>query len=262
MGARDPDGVMFTVVGSGTAVPEPDRVCSGYLLETPDVRLLLDCGPGIVHHLARFSLPWQRLTHVAITHFHNDHLGELPALFFSLKHGQLPPRSEPLTLIGPAGLAERREHLAEALGEHVRDPGFPVTEVEIAPGSEHVLADEIVLRCHKTPHTEHSVCYRVDGSGWSVGFTGDTGYSEDVARFLAGTDLLAMECSMPEAWAMDTHLTPSRVARMARIAAPGELLVTHVYPLLDRAELPDLLRAAGWTGRTAIAHDGLRRVIA
>jgi ribonuclease BN (tRNA processing enzyme) len=254
--------VTFTVVGCGTAVPEPDHVCSGYLLQTPDVRLLLDCGPGVVHHLARFDLPWRDLSHVAITHFHNDHLAELPALFFSLKHGQLPPRTEPLTLIGPAGLSDRRGHLAAALGEHVSDPGFPVAELEVAQGADVVLADGTTLRCHRTPHTDHSLAYRIDGAGWSVGYTGDTGFSEDVARFLAGTDLLAMECSMPEDRAMDTHLTPGRVARMARIAAPGELLVVHVYPLLDRAELPGLLRAAGWTGRTAIAQDGLRRVIA
>jgi ribonuclease BN (tRNA processing enzyme) len=262
VGERDPDRVTFTVVGCGTVVPEPDHVCSGYFVEAPGARLLLDCGPGVVHHMARFGLPWSDLTHVAITHFHNDHLGELPGLLFSLKHGQLPPRTSPLTLVGPVGLGERRRHLAAGLGEHVTDPGFPVEAVEIEPDRTLSIGSDLVLRCHHTPHTDHSLAYRIDGTGWSVGYTGDTGYSEEVAAFLHGCDLLAMECSLPEDRAMDTHLTPERAARMARRAEPGELLIVHVYPLLARDSLPGLLRAAGWTGRTTVAADGLRRVLA
>jgi hypothetical protein len=30
-----------------------------------------------------------------------------------------------------------------------------------------------------------------------------------------------------------------------------------VYPQLERATLPNLLRQAGWTGETIIAHDGM-----
>src|SRR5690606_33063515 len=116
-----------------------------------------------------------------ITHFHNDHLGDLPALFFSLKHGQLPPRTEGLTLIGPAGIADRRRHLAAGLGEHVTDPGFPVDGIEIEPGAALPLAPDTLLRTAKTPHTDESVAYRIEGPGWTVGYTGDTGFSEEVA---------------------------------------------------------------------------------
>lgn len=261
MGERDPDRVTFTVVGCGTVVPEPDHVCAGYFLEAPGTRLLLDCGPGVVHHMARFGLPWADLTHLAITHFHNDHLGGLPALFFSLKHGRLPPRTSPLTLIGPAGLGERRRHLAAGLGDHLTDPGFPVETVEVDPDRPLPLGSGLVLRCQRTPHTDHSLAYRIEGDGWAVGYTGDTGFSEEVAAFLRACDLLVMECSLPEDRAMDTHLTPGRAARMARLAEPRELLVVHVYPLLERDTVPALLRAAGWTGRTAVAADGMRRVL-
>jgi ribonuclease BN (tRNA processing enzyme) len=253
--------VTFTVVGCGTVVPEPDRVCSGYFVEAGDVRLLLDCGPGVVHHMARFGLPWAGLTHVAITHFHNDHLAELPSLLFALKHGRLPPRSTPLGLLGPPGLAARRNHLAAALGDHVSDPGFPVVEIEIEPGRSLALAQGVDLLSHRTPHTDHSVAYRIEADGLTIGYTGDTGFSEDVARFLHGCDLLAMECSLPEDRAMETHLTPERAARMAALAEPRELLVVHVYPLLDRDALPRLLRSAGWDGPTTVAADGLRRVL-
>jgi ribonuclease BN (tRNA processing enzyme) len=249
--------MIFTVVGSGTAVPEPDRVCSGYLIETAGVTLLLDCGPGVVHHLARFGLPWSQITHVALTHFHNDHIGDLPMLLFALQHGMLPGRQAPLTVIGPPGLRERIERLADALGDHVRAPRFPLELSEPGPGEVFRLADGATLRAQPTRHTMQSVAYRVTTDAATVGYTGDTGYDEETAAFLAGVDLLALECSLPEEYAMDAHLTPSTAARMANLAQPATLLLTHVYPLLDRTRLADLVRQAGWTGETRVARDGM-----
>src|SRR5438552_11633053 len=43
---------------------------------SPPVRLLMDCGAGTIHGLARFGLPWLEITHIVITHFHTDHIGE------------------------------------------------------------------------------------------------------------------------------------------------------------------------------------------
>ena len=40
-------------------------------------------------------------------------------------------------------------------------------------------------------------------------------------------------------------------------AQPKRLVLTHVYPQLDREALPDLIREAGWNGETVIASDGL-----
>src|SRR5690606_4191709 len=148
---------------------------------------------------------------------------------FSLKHGQLKQRAAPLALIGPPGLAARRAHFAAALGDHVSDPGFPIEEIEAVPDRSIRLVPDVLLHCHRTPHTDHSLAYRIEGPGWTVGYTGDTGFSDEVAAFLRGCDLLAMECSMPEDRAMETHLTPERAARMAVAAAPRELLVVHVY---------------------------------
>ena len=68
---------------------------------------------------------------------------------------------------------------------------------------------------------------------------------------------MIMECSLPDEHTMATHLTPSSAARMAHGAQPGLLLITHVYPQLDRAALPRLLHDAGWAGETLIAHDGM-----
>ena len=115
----------ITVVGSGTVVPSPDRVCASYFVANGDLRILLDCGPGALHHMARFAVPWSGLTHVVLSHFHNDHIGDLPILLFALKYGLPEPRREPLTIVGPVGTSDLLQRLANAWARMSRSRDSP-----------------------------------------------------------------------------------------------------------------------------------------
>jgi ribonuclease BN (tRNA processing enzyme) len=254
----DSDATHLTVVGCGTAVPDAERVCSGFYLRSGSVRALLDCGPGVVHHLARFGLEWQRITHLALTHFHTDHIGDVPMLFFALRHGMPPGRSEPLTVLGPHGTRALIDRLAGVFGDHLRDPGFPVNFVEVDESGTVQLDDVNRITNHPTPHTAASHAYRLETPAGAIGYTGDTGYSEEVASFLRGCEIMISECSLPDDIPVDAHLTPGRLARMARVALPRRLVVSHVFPQLDRRDVPELLARAGWGGTTVLAYDGLR----
>lgn len=247
-----------TVLGSGTVVPDPDRFCAAYFVESGDVRLLLDCGPGAVHRMARFDLPWRGIGHVVLSHFHTDHTGGLPFLFFALKHGSERPRRTGVQVLGPPGTGERFRHMAAAFGDHMTDPGFAVSFHELAPDDEVRLGDAVRLRVRGTPHTDASNAYRVEGPAGVVGYTGDTGYDDALGEFFGGVDALICECSVPERLAMDTHLTPSQAAALARRAAPGELVLTHVFPQLGVEAAERGVREAGWDGPLRVAADGTR----
>jgi ribonuclease BN (tRNA processing enzyme) len=197
--------VILTALGTGTASPEGDRACSGYHLETGGLRLLLDCGPGVVHSMARLGVDWRRVTHLVLTHFHNDHIGDVPMLFFAWKHGMRPARSEPLTVVGPAGTGKLLERMADVFGGHMRDFDFDVTIDEVEPGAERRLGDVVRLRTAKTPHTEESLAYRIEADGRSFCYTGDTGMSRDLASFAQSVDALLIECSVPDDHPMPTH---------------------------------------------------------
>ncbi len=250
--------MLLTVVGSGTAAPDAERTGACFLVETGELRLLLDCGPGASHHMARYEVPWPRITHIAISHFHADHLAGLPALLFALKYALAPARTEPLTILGPPGTQARMRALSEAFGSFVLDPGFRTQVRELGPGSEVDLPGQARLRVAKTAHTDASLAYRLDAPGSALGYTGDTGPDDALGPFFQGVDALLAECSLPDGDAVDAHLTPGRVARLAAAANPGRLLLTHVYPRLDRAAIPGLVRSAGWEGEVVVVKDGDR----
>jgi ribonuclease BN (tRNA processing enzyme) len=248
--------MLLTCIGTGTAVPEPDRVCSGFLLEGHGLRMLFDCGPGVVHAMARLGIEWQSITHLCLTHFHNDHIGDVAMLFFAWKHGMRPARTEPLTIFGPKGTRRKLVRMAKLFGDHISEPPFDLTIRELDGSDDIRLNDVSGIRTHRTRHTERSLAFRVDVSGRSFCYTGDTGFSDDVAVFVQAADVLLTECSLPDGEGMDTHMTPSRVAAMARVALPRRLLVTHVYPQLDRAAVPLLVREGGWPAEVHVLEDG------
>lgn len=249
----------LVVVGCGTVVPEADRGASCFYLNTGESRVLLDCGPGAVQALARLGLPWGSITDLALTHFHADHVGALPGLFFAFTHGLYDPRSEPLSVWGPVGTRRLFAALAEALGGFMLDPGFEVTIHELAPGGVAELADGTRLSTHKTPHTDESVAFRLDGGFGAFGYSGDTGRSATLGPFMADVSVFVCECSLRDHEVSDNHLSPSSVADIASAASPDLLVLSHIYPHFRTAEdVASLVAEAGYGGDVRIAHEGLR----
>lgn len=251
----------LTVLGSGTVAPSSERTAPAYWLEAEGVRLLLDCGAGTLHRAATFGVPWADVTHIAITHFHIDHWGELPHYLFALRWGVEPARRDPLTILGPRGIGGRLALLAKAYGEWLLQPEFPLEVVELDADTERPLADGVTIETYPTPHTAESLAYAVRTAAARLVYTGDTGYSEKLAAWAAGCDVLLCECSLPEERAMDLHLTPSEAAKLARIAGATRLVLTHVYPVFGDRD-PATLAAGEFDGMVVTARDGDRFAIA
>lgn len=250
----------LTVLGSGTVAPSPTRTAPAYWVEVGDLRLLFDCGAGALHRAAAHGIAWHRATHVALTHFHADHWGELPHLLFALRWGVEPARTAPLMLLGPEGLADRLGHLSRAFGPWILDPGFPLAVVELPPEGTRELDAVTVLEWTQTPHTDESLAYGVRANGRRLVYTGDTGPSTELAVWARGCDLLLAECSLPDDREMEIHLTPSQVGLLARDAEAKSLVLTHFYPPVEAVQ-PARRAAETFAGPVAAARDGDRFVI-
>ena len=246
----------LTVLGTGTVAPLPERTAAAYWVESAGVTLLMDCGAGTMNRCARFGIPWHQATHVAITHFHVDHWGELPAFLFAGRWGTLPPRSAPLIVIGPAGFRTRLVVLAGALGDWVLDPGYPLEIREIAPHAPMELTPGVTLEACRTPtHTPESLAYSVRAEGRRLVYTGDTGPDEALGRWANPCDLLVAECSLPDGQGISIHLTPSQAGDLARAAAAKRLVLSHFYPPVEGTDPAGVARRA-FPGEVIAAKDG------
>lgn len=247
----------LTILGSGTVVPDGARNSAGYFVESDDVSLMMDCGAGTVHALARYGCDWERMTHLYISHFHIDHIGELASLFFAFRHGMRSERKEPLTIIGPRGLDGIMEGLRQTFGEKLFSAKFPVSLNLLAPGDQVELSGRVSLAVAKTPHTDESLAVRIADGASSICYTGDTDYSESVANFFAKTSVMISECSFRERHPDVAHVTVNDVARMAALAETEQLIVTHFYFDVDEESLRREIQR-DYSGEIIIGKDGFK----
>lgn len=252
--------MLLVVLGSGTSVPHPNRASAGFWLETNGGSMLLDCSADAMHRMAQENLDWANLDTIWISHLHLDHCGGLASLLFGMKHSpQTQTRSKPLRIFSCAGV----EHLLKAIDES-NDYGlfkqpFPVEVREFAESREE-FSPFAGIRCEtfKTPHTRESLAMRLTNSkNKTMVYSADTGVSEELATFAQGADLFVLECSFYKDKPVKTHLELAEAMRIAQIAEPRKLLLTHLYPEWDAIDLAAKAREL-WPGETIAAHDGLR----
>jgi ribonuclease BN (tRNA processing enzyme) len=246
----------LTILGSGTVVPDGNRNSAGYFVQLPETKLMLDCGAGTLHALDRYHLPWQEMTHLFISHFHVDHIGELASLFFAFKHGMRISRTRPLILIAGRGIERVMKALKEAFGDDLFQPRFAVNLQVVEPGDTIDLGSNSKLLVAKTPHTSESLAVRIESSGSSLCYTGDTGYSDHLAEFFADANVLISECSFLEPRDGVPHLAVKDVAALAQRARVRRLIVTHFYFEVDHQVLKRQLEKV-YSGEVVIGADGL-----
>lgn len=246
----------ITLLGSGCAIPDPERGSPGIAVSVDGWILLLDCGSGSLYRGARFGVPVEKVDGVLLTHLHPDHTGDLVPLLFALRNPET-GRQKELTLMGPEGIRPFVRSLETAYGEWVRPSGYRL-KIRCLTGSEAVVLGPCRIRTFPVPHGPPALAYEITGTnGRRVVYSGDTEYSASLAAFAHGADLLILECSFPEGQERPGHLTPSAAGRMAGEAGCRRLLLTHFYPACRGK---DLLRPCGerYPGPVLLGQDGMR----
>ena len=252
--------IRLTEIGTGTVAPYARRAGPAHWVEAGPVRLLMDVGPGALLRLATMRHPWPTVTHVALSHYDVDHWSDLAPLLLALRWGTEPARDAPLHLLGPGNLSGHVDDLSATYGRWVRNPDYGLVLTSLVPAEPVRLAPDVILECFPTPHTDESVALSVRHGTHRLVFTGDTGVSPDLAAWAHGCDLLLAECSLPEARAIDIHLSPRRAGQLAHDAGARRLVLTHCYPPVDDVN-PAAEAATVFGGLVELAEDGSTYVI-
>lgn len=254
--------MQLIVLGSGTSVFHPQRAAPACWLQTEHGSLLLDCSADAPHRMAQEGLDWTNLDAIWISHLHLDHCGGLAPLLFGMKHApQTQSRTKPLSIFACAGTRHLLGAIDDAQHYNLSKLPFPLNFTEIsakAAAQSFEPLKDLTATTLSTPHRAESLAVRLtDIRGTTIVYTSDTGFSEDVARFAQGTDLLLLECSFYRNKPIQTHLDLADAMRMAAIAEPRKVILTHLYPEWDGVDLEGEARKL-WPGETIAAQDGLR----
>jgi ribonuclease BN (tRNA processing enzyme) len=238
--------VRITVLGKSPAWQDAGGACSGYLVESGETALLVDCGPGVLARL-RVRRDYASLDAVVISHLHADHILDLVPYASALTYA---PRQQPVPVDrwpGTDSPARPRLYLPaggrDALRRVCGGGGMPEEHVERAFDLHEYAPEDVVevgsmrVRFHRVPHFLPTCAVDVSSTNGSGRFTygADSAPNEELVRFADGTDLLMIEATLPrpEREGPRGHLTPSEAGEHGSKARVRRLVLTHISDELD-----------------------------
>jgi len=255
--------MQLVVLGSGTSVFHPRRAAAAFWLETDSGSLLLDCSADAPHRMAEENLDWPNLDAIWISHLHLDHCAGLAPFLFGIKWAEgARARTKPLHIFGCAGIEKLLRSIDDAARAKLFEQRFPVEIQEVAADTRGFeLLPEIGAEVLPTPHRPESLALRLTTKEIKgLVYTSDTGFSEPVAQFAHHCNLLILECSFFRNKPAQKHLDLADAMRIAQLAQPRKLLLTHLYPEWDEIDLESEAKSL-WPGETIAAYDGLRLTV-
>lgn len=294
------DKEAITVVTVGTASPMPgERVQTGTAVFVNGHFFMFDVGDGVVQKAENIGLPLNRLDGIFITHWHSDHMIDLPSI---ISRSWLLGRDHDLHLYGPDGtdtlnqainrfLHIENQHRVDHHGSHVMDVSKARAIAHefknVQRGKEVVYnQDGIKITAFDVSHepVEPAVGYAIQYNGKKVVISGDTKKDDMVIAMSQDADLLLHEVllvslikKMSSQIAasgntrnatiltdiQDYHTSPAEVAEVAAQANVKQLVLHHFVPAPDFRVVKNLYKKKmkAYDGTIHFANDGDRFVV-
>ena len=237
------------LLGSGGPISDDARASSGYIIWiNGKSRFLVDSGGGVYLRFGESGAKIEDLELFALTHFHTDHVADLPAI---LKGAYFTNRTAPLYMVGPTGsgtfpsmsqfldrefdkksgafaylhgLQTGTDGLFKLIPQNVDFKlEFPTKVYENAQTKVFALG---------IPHGDvPCLAYRIEGSKGVVVISGDqNGTNKAFINFAKGADVLVMPLAIDEGADAESsfmHAKPSVIGAIANQVRPKVLVLNH-----------------------------------
>jgi ribonuclease BN (tRNA processing enzyme) len=244
-----------TFLGTGSAMPTGERFQTGLLLEHDAADdsdpVLVDCGSGVLHALARTDVGYEGISTVLLTHHHLDHVSDLLPL---IKARWLAGEEE-LDIVGPPGTSDLIDDLLSVHEYMQGKADLSVRDVE--PGSFSLAGYDV--QAMETRHSMYCLAYRFTDGDAIFTYSGDSEAFSDLAAFADGSTVLAHDCSFPDEIDVSNHPTPSQLGEALSGTDIEQVFLTHLYPH-THGKHEKMLDSIGeyYEGDVRFARDGMR----
>ena len=138
------------LLGTAGMMPLPHRWLTSCMMRFNGSSLLIDCGEGTQIAMKEAGWSPNPIDTICFTHYHADHISGLPGLLLDMANSD---RTEPVTMIGPRGLAR----VVTSLRVIAPELPFDIVYKEITEREEDFIEQGYHIRAF---HVNHNVtCY-------------------------------------------------------------------------------------------------------
>lgn len=241
------DGVRIQVLGCGDAFNSGGRGHASFLVASAAATFLIDCGPTVLAGMKAQQIQADDLDAIFISHLHGDHFGGVPFLLLELDIVRR--RTRELVIAGPPGIRDCISAALDLLFPSTALHSLPVRYVELEPGAPAEISGVSVTAfpvVHVPQTNPHALRLELDGR--TIGYSGDTEWTDTLLQVADGADVFLCECSVSDP-AVPGHLDVGTVADKRGMLRCRRAILIHMGE--------DVLRRLPIEGYEA-AGDGMR----
>jgi len=225
-----------TILGTGAAYPGAGEACAGFLVEERNIKLLVDCGTGVLSNLQKF-LYLSSVSDIVITHMHADHFFDLIPYRYALYYGvENSNDSKPRLYLPPGGI-EVLDQVTSPFAEtdSFFSDVFDVSEYD----SERLLQlEDLALQFVPVKHYIPTYGLTVT-SDKKLAYSSDSGMCKGIRQVAKDADLFicnvgaCLDKRGDNDWG---HMAPAQAGALARESGVKQLLLTHLWPVCNRSQ--------------------------
>lgn len=236
----------LTVLGWAAGISLPDAPQSGYLLQTEETTLLIDCGNGTLGELQR-HVDMAGFDAMLLSHLHADHIADVLEMVVHRRYHPIWETEGYERLLPTWAPAEAPERLAVAYAPSAEDRQTEsLTDIfafePLTDGAEFIVGD-IEVKAIATQHSVECYGFRFTAEGRTLGFTADSGLCGAVEEIGRDVDLLLSEATWSHSVGA-SHMTGQEAGENAKRAGAERLLLTHIETWADTDKIISDARAA------------------
>ena len=228
------------MLGKSPSWQDAGGACSGYLIQTGETNVLLDCGNGVFGKL-REQIDYVELDAVLISHLHADHWLDLVPYSYALTYA---PKQQPVPVHTWPGTDTPAPPAADRAARGDRDlPAGRRGLGQRGPDRERLRARGVRAGRRRsrsarsapastrspTSSTPSRSTSRAEGAD-KLTYSADTRPGEEIVEIARDADLLLIEATLPrpERTGVRGHLTPEEAGEHAKRAGAKRVVITHI----------------------------------
>lgn len=218
----------LTILGTSAAVPDTEHDNVHMVLDSGNLKILVDCGGSPASRLQQAGIDFMDLDGLIVTHHHPDHIYGVPILLMNL---WLMGRRESFPIYGPGKALQVIQGMMDLYGWEVW-PDFPYIEFHELPmiPDTPVVSDNLIsITASPVEHKIPAIGLRMTNkqTGQILVYTSDTMRDPRVVHLARNADILIHEAT-GEYYG---HSTGADAAQDALDANAKRLVLIHYYPM-------------------------------
>jgi ribonuclease Z len=260
------------LLGSGSALLDPDRGNPSQAVVVGNEVLLFDCGERTTVNLVKAGVNPLKVGYLFFTHLHWDHIVDYGYLVMTSWNVG---RKDTLKVFGPPGTKSMSD--STIFGTHATDilhmkiyleqylppqvtnrpqPEVPISVSDIGEGEVLKTPNFKVISRSVEHYNKWGIpClgYRVESSEGVVAISGDTSPCPQMIDLAKNADVLIHECAfldeIIQQRGMKSHSGPSGAGKVAQEAGAKKLILTHLGPYTScpaAVEMASMYYGSNW----------------